>query len=119
MKFNDIDLSADSGQFDGMIESMSKTGHSSQAKSLPSLNLSPLKSVSKQIEQISSNEYKVVLGKGISVAAAVQKLKASNIDVYDVVYSEDLEDNDLIRISERPLWSVEKAGNVLQITRVK
>lgn len=114
------------GNEDGdSLDRMSKTitGNNKQSRSLlddlPSLNLAPLKSVSSHIRMLSKDHYEVKLKKSMSASMVARKLQSSNVDIYDIEYSEDLEGNDLIHISSRPLWSVSQTGNVVQIQRVR
>lgn len=114
----DFDLNSRGNQLDVLA---ADTVHGTKAERLPSLNTSALRSVSKQIAQINPNKYQVVLSSNsVTASSIVNKLLGSNSDIYDVVYSEELdEDDDLINKSAKPLWSVSKVGNVVQISRIK
>ncbi len=112
----DFELNSRGNQLDVLA---SQSGHQTQASELPTLNVSALRSVSRQIKQISKDEFQIVLSNNtITASSIVNKLKGSNCDIYDVVYSEDLEDEELVNVSSKPLWSVNKAGNVIQLKRV-
>lgn len=79
-------------------------GNSSESK----LNLAGLKSHGVKINQEGRGKYKI-LASGLSKGRIISQLKAFN-DI-EISYSDDLEDNDLIKTSKKPLWALEDNGN--------
>lgn len=83
------------------------------------LSTSGIKRVAKKITKVDDSNYEITLGRDITARQAVRMLKASDSNIYDIEYTEDLDENALINVSDKPLWSLNKSGNVLRIQRVK
>ena len=117
MDHKSIVFGSSSHALDGILDSDNSSVDSSDFRG--SLNLSPLRSLSRSISKDSDSSYTVVLSNNtISSRALVNKIRASNVDIYDIEYTDDLEDNDLIKMSKNPLWGVSKSGNTLTIKRM-
>jgi hypothetical protein len=83
------------------------------------LSTNAIKRHAKRINKIDANNYEITLGRDLTAKQALRMLKASESNIYDIEYGEDIDQNDLINVSTNPLWSLNKSGNVLRIQRVK
>ena len=106
-----IELNNSNGQFDSMVKSVlsakSETGYHNVVASLNTTGL-------KTISQFLNNSGDVVRFKpksnNITARKVLALVKSMNPDL-DIQYSEDLEDNDLVNISDKPLWVLDKNSN--------
>lgn len=77
-------------------------------KSDARLNLAGLRTAGAKINAEGVGKYKI-LASGLSKGRIISQLKAFN-DI-EIAYSDDLEGNELIRTSKKPLWALEDNGN--------
>lgn len=118
MSYPDYDLRVSSQQSLDTLLSEKKDSVQCGSEIAPSLKTSGLRSVAALIKRISADEVQVSLRKNMTAKRAASIL-ASDSNMYDVVYDEDLENSDLIQKSSNPLWNVTKSGSTLFIKRVK
>lgn len=73
------------------------------------LKVQGLKSISRRVSKVDESTYKVITkSKTITAARLTRTLSSMNLDNYVVEYSDDLEDNELIHMTDKPLWAVTK-----------
>ena len=106
-----IELNNSNSQFDSMIKSvLSAKSEIGCHTVVASLNTTGLKTIS----QFLNNSNGVVRFKpksnNITARKVLALVKSMNPDL-DIQYSEDLEDNDLVNISDKPLWVLDKNSN--------
>ncbi len=105
--------------FDSVLQDVVSTGRIKQMDLAAALATAGIKRVAKKVHQVSDKEYQITLGRDITARQAVRMLKASDSNIYDIQYAEDIDENDLINVTDKPLWSLTKNGNTLSIQRVR
>lgn len=73
------------------------------------LNAGRIESQGCKVVKVSDSEYHINSARNnISLRRMARMLKSSNLNIYDVDYPDDIDENSLIEISEDPLWELEQ-----------